>query len=372
MRWSWRIARIAGINVYAHVTFLILVAWIAIGAYVTRGPHAAVRATAFILLLFGIVVLHELGHALTARRFGVRTRDIILLPIGGVARLERIPRRPIQEFWVAIAGPMVNIVLAGALYAILRFQGVEPLQGSGGGFLQQSLLVQLFWVNIFLALFNLLPAFPMDGGRVLRSLLAMRMDYVQATQVAASVGQFMALLFGFWGLFGNPFLLFIALFVWIGAAEEASMVQMESALAGIPVERAMITEYHVLEPSDPLGKAAEYVLSGFQQDFPVVADGHVVGMLTRSDLLRGLAERGPTAPVGEVMTKQFATADVHEFLDDALVRLRECECRAVPVLREGRLVGILTPDNLSEYLMIREALRRRARSAASGQETAYL
>jgi Zn-dependent protease len=213
MSWSWRIGRIAGIDVYVHFTFLLLLAWVGVEYYLAHGSLAeALYGVAFILALFGIVVLHELGHALAARGYGIRTRDITLLPIGGVARLERMPEEPRQELVVALAGPAVNVVMAVGIYIGMALgQGLAPL----GDVLsvEGNFVSQLFWVNVSLALFNLLPAFPMDGGRVLRALLAFRLDYVRATQVAARVGQGMALLFGFVGLFFNPFLVFIALFL---------------------------------------------------------------------------------------------------------------------------------------------------------------
>jgi Zn-dependent protease len=357
MSWSWRIGRIAGIDMYMHFTFLILLGWVALAHYLHEGSLAhAVSGLVFILTLFGIVVLHELGHALAAKRYGIRTRDITLLPIGGVARLERMPEDPRQELVVALAGPAVNVVLAAALFLGLALgQGLTSfgeVVRVGGSFLDQ-----LFWVNVSLAVFNLLPAFPMDGGRVLRALLAMRMDYVRATQAAATVGQGMALLFGFLGLFSNPFLLFIALFVWMGAAQEASMVQIRSALAGIPISRAMITDFHSLRPDDSLGRAVEHVLGGFQQDFPVVEDGRTVGVLTRADLIRGLAERGTEGRVGEVMQRQFETTDPLEMLENVLARLQTCDCHSLPVVRDHQLVGLVTAENLSELLMIREALR---------------
>jgi Zn-dependent protease/CBS domain-containing protein len=356
MGWSWRIGRVAGIGIYVHLTFLILLAWVALSHFMATGSvEQALRGMAFIILLFAIVVLHELGHALTAKRFGIRTRDITLLPIGGVARLERMPDDPMQELLVALAGPAVNIVLAAALGAVLLASGgIESyanVMRVGG-----SLLDQLFWVNVTLAVFNLLPAFPMDGGRVLRALLAMRMDYVHATQYAARMGQAMALLFGFLGLFANPFLVFIALFVWLGAAEEAAMVQMRSALDGIPVIRAAITNFQTVRSHDSLARVVDHILAGFQQDFPVVDDGHVVGVLTRSDLLAALARSRQETAVEEVMQREFETADPLEMLEPALARLRRCNCHTLPVVREGRLVGLLTMDNLSEFLMIRQAL----------------
>ena len=247
MKWSWKLATVAGIGLYVHATFFLLIAWVGVTYWLAGGSAAALSGIAFILALFACVVLHELGHALTARRYGIRTRDITLLPIGGVSRLERIPDEPRQEVWVSLAGPAVNVVIAAALYAwLLLSHALRPfsvLTMAGGPFLERLLLV-----NVSLAVFNLLPAFPMDGGRVLRALLAMRMDYVRATQVSAQVGQAMALVFGLLGLFTNPFLVFIAFFVWIGAAQEASMVQMRTALSGIPVSRAMLTDYHTLAP----------------------------------------------------------------------------------------------------------------------------
>jgi Zn-dependent protease/CBS domain-containing protein len=360
MRWSWRIGRIAGIDVYLHFTFLILLGWVALEHfYAGEGLAGAVAGVLFVLALFGVIVLHELGHALTARRFGIPTRDITLLPIGGVARLERMPDDPKQELLVALAGPAVNVVLAAVLFAVLLLQAglahYRQVLGFRAGFLDEML-----WVNVGLAVFNMIPAFPMDGGRVLRALLAMRLDYVRATQVAASVGQALALLFGLAGLMvNNPFLVFIALFVWLGAAGEASMVQMRSALAGIPLRQAMITDFRTLAPQDPLGRAVEHLLAGFQQDFPVVDGGQVVGMLTQADLVGALAQRGPDARVSEVMQPAGEPADAHEMLEVALRRLEKGPGRSLPVVYRGQLVGLLTPDHLSEVLMIREALQAR-------------
>ena len=358
MRWSWRIGRLAGIGLYVHVTFVILVGWVAVSHYLARRSAAdAATGVAFILALFGIVVLHELGHALTARRFGIPTRDITLLPIGGVARLERMPENPRQELLVALAGPAVNVALAAILLAVLaRGGGLAPLGDVarvGGNFLDQML-----WVNVTLAAFNLLPAFPMDGGRALRAVLAMRMEYVRATQIAAGIGQGMAVLFAFVGLFTNPFLVFIALFVWLGAMGEASMVQMRSALAGMPVQRAMVTDFRVLAPDDRLARAVEHVLAGFQQDFPVLDHGRLAGVLTRSGLLSALAQRGQDAPVSEVMLRDVETADPYDMLDGVLPRLQGRGYRTVPVVRNGELVGLVTADNLGELLMVEEALRK--------------
>jgi Zn-dependent protease len=371
MKSSWRIGRVAGIDVHLHFTFLILLGWVALSHYLQRQNwRDALGGLAFTLSLFTIVVLHELGHALTARRFGIRTRDITLLPIGGVARLERIPENPKQELLVALAGPAVNVVLAALFLGVLMVGAELPAAKEfklvGGHF-----LAKLMWINVSLAVFNLLPAFPMDGGRVLRAVLAMRMDYVRATNIAASIGKGMAWVFASVGLFTNPFLIFIALFVWIGAAQEASQAQMKSALAGLPVSRVMMTDFRTLAPEDTLARAVEHILSGSQQDFPVLESGHVVGVLTRGDLLTGLAKQGQLAPVAEVMQRNVCSAEAGEMVESVLARLQEDHCRVLPVTRIGELVGVLTTENLGEYMMIQAALgqappdNRAKRSAAA-------
>jgi CBS domain-containing protein len=228
---------------------------------------------------------------------------------------------------------------------------------------------RLLMVNVSLVLFNLIPAFPMDGGRVLRSLLALRLEYTRATQVAATIGQGIALLFGFVGLLTNPFLVFIAFFVWIGAAQEASMVQMKTALGGIPVGRAMLTDFQVLSPRDSLGRAVELILSGSQTDFPVVEGNKVVGVLTRSDILAALSRQGQGAPVADNMRREFQIVDANDMLELAFIRLQTCDCRTMPVTSRGQLVGLLTSDNIGEFLMIQSALgqtRKQDRILARG------
>jgi Zn-dependent protease len=361
MKWSWKIARVAGIDVYIHATFLLIIGWVALSHW-SQGLVGMISGLLFILAIFACVVLHEFGHALTARRHGIKTRDITLYPIGGVARLERMPDQPLQELWVALSGPAVNLVIAAALFAWLALTAVlvpvEQLTVTTGPFLERLLVANLFLVG-----FNLLPAFPMDGGRVLRALLALRLEYTRATQIAAVIGQGMALLFGFAGIFGNPMLLFIALFVWIGAAQEASLVQMKSALAGIPINRAMLTEFRTLAPGDTLGRAVELILQGSQQDFPVLAEGRVVGVLTRADLLKALAQQPQSTRAEAVMRRDFHTVEVGEMLETAFARLHECECHTLPVLRRAQLVGLITSENIGEFLMIQAALRERATGA---------
>jgi len=356
MKWSIKIGRFAGIDVFMHFTFILLISWVALvhwrqGQSVT----AALAGVAFILVIFICVVLHEFGHALMARRYGIKARDIILLPIGGVARLEKLPTNPIQELWVALAGPAVNVVIVVALFFWLRITAsLEPLQSltiTAGPFMERIMAV-----NIFMIIFNMIPAFPMDGGRVLRALLATRKEYGRATQIAASIGQGIAILFGFIGLFYNPFLLFIALFVWIGAAQEASMAQFKSAIGGIPVQQAMISDFNALDLNDRLNRAVELTLTGSQKDFPVVNNGTLEGILTQTDLLKALSNRKNYPTVASAIQKVYATVDPLDLLESAFAKLSDCNCHTLPVLQNGTLVGLVTMDNLGEYMRIQAAM----------------
>ncbi|MEZ4333770.1 MAG: site-2 protease family protein [Myxococcota bacterium] len=363
MKWSYRIAEVRGIAVYVHATFLVLLAVVIVSHWISSQDGAkAIEGAAFILALFGCVVLHEFGHALTALRFGVRTRDITLYPIGGVARLERMPEEPVQELLVALAGPAVNVAIALGLFVVWRL-GASLGALEAPSLTDGTLLGRLLFINLALAAFNLLPAFPMDGGRVLRAGLATRMDYNRATRIAASAGQAMALVFGLIGFFYNPFLMFIALFVWVGAAQEAGLVEMRTALHGIPVVRAMETLFRVLAPDDPLERAVEETLSSPQQDFPVVEQGRVVGLLTRRDLLEGLARRGARSSVADSMQREFATIDASELLETAIQRLEGGSARTIPVTRGGALVGLVTVENVGELVAIRSSLERRTLAA---------
>jgi Zn-dependent protease/predicted transcriptional regulator len=358
MKWSLKLGRFAGIDVYMHVTFLLLVSWVAL-LHWRQGQSiaAAAAGVGFILAVFLCVVLHEFGHALTAGRYGIKTRDIILLPIGGVARLERLPTEPLQELKVALAGPAVNVVIAAGLFFWLKVTAsLEPLQMltmTTGPFLERIMAV-----NLFLVAFNMIPAFPMDGGRVLRALLATRKDYSRATQIAASIGQGLAIFFGIIGLFYNPLLLFIAFFVWIGASQEASATQMESAIGGIPIRQAMLTDFRTLRKSDSLQRAVELTLAGSQKDFPVVDNGNIEGILTQTDLIKALTSQDQNAAVAAAMQNQFVTVDSLEMLETAFAKLKGCDCRTLPVTSNGKLVGLLTMDNLGEFMRIQSALSR--------------
>jgi Zn-dependent protease/CBS domain-containing protein len=362
MSWSWKLGRIAGIPIYVHWTFVILMVAIVVEYWArTNDLMGALAGAGSILALFGCVVLHELGHALMARRFGVPTADITLLPIGGVARLQRIPERPVEELWIALAGPAVNVLIVAGLY--LAGVRLRPDLADAEHLARIPFWPQLLLVNVFLAGFNLLPAFPMDGGRVLRAVLAMRLPYARATRIAASVGQLMAIGFGLMGLSsGAPMLLLIALFVWIGAEAEASQVEERVALRNVPVAAAMITEFHTLRPDDTLGHAADLLLAGTQQNFPVGADeGPVLGgVLTRADLMAGLASGGREAAVSGYARAEIPRVEAASPLAAAVARLRQGKGPCLEVVDRGRTVGLLTLENVGEFLMVQAALGERS------------
>jgi Zn-dependent protease/CBS domain-containing protein len=357
MSWSIPIVRIAGIQLRIHVTFLLLIVWLAFVYYTEGGSAAAFAGVLFILLLFACVVLHEFGHALAAKAFGINTPDITLLPIGGVARLERMPEEPRQELIIAVAGPAVNVVIALCLFLVIGSRGLNPATLQTGDFMANLLVI-----NVLLVLFNLLPAFPMDGGRILRALLAARMNYARATQIAATIGQAFAFIFGFVGLFrGNPILIFIALFVYIGASQEAALAQLKDISRGFPVSSAMVREFRSLPTSATLREAVDALLATSQHDFPVVDEsGNVAGILTRDDLISALRRDDPQIRVGDVMRRDIPTVTTGTRFEEAFRIMQECNCPAVPVLDNmKRLVGLLTPENVSELMMVQSAMPRR-------------
>ncbi len=360
MSWSISLFRVAGTEVRLHLTFLLLLAWIGTSAGLQGGTAAAVQGIAFILLLFGCVLLHEFGHVFAARRYGVNTPDITLLPIGGVARLERIPEKPAEELVVALAGPAVNVVIAAVLFVLLG--GVPEMTAAANPQdPQQGMLPRLFWVNISLVLFNLIPAFPMDGGRVLRALLAIRLGSRRATEIAATVGQVVAFALGLFGLLnGAPLLVFVALFVWLGAASESQAVQMRELTRGMMAGEAAVTRFETLPVTARIEDAVQMLLQTSQTDFPVVdGGGRLRGVLTRSDMIKALRETGPDTPVLEAMQREVATVPHRTPLEGALATMQQSAGPIGVVDATGRLVGLLTQENLGEMLMVESARANR-------------
>ena len=351
---SFRLGRIAGIDVFVHWTFGLLL----VGAFayvgVRQGIASAAEWTGLIVAVFGSVVLHEYGHALAARRYGIGTKDITLYPVGGVARLQRLPERPLHEFVVALAGPLVNLAIAGVLAALLmatgRPLGFEP---------EMSFASRLMWLNGILVAFNLLPAFPMDGGRILRAALAAQLPYARATQIAAWIGQAMAALFALWAFTeGDLFLLLLAVIVYLGARQESEVALLKAATRGLRVQDAMITAFTPLRPGNTLDDAVRLLLAGAEQEFAILENDHTVGILTRKRLVQALRDRGRTALIRDVMEKPCGVVTEGELLEDAFEQMQAAECQVLPVEREGRLVGLVTLENLGELLLVATADRK--------------
>jgi Zn-dependent protease len=361
---SFRIARIKGIDIRVHITFALLLVWAALewGLWQGLGVAGALYGVVFIGLLFVCVTLHELAHSLVARRYGAVVRDITLLPIGGVARLEGKPERPAQEFWMALAGPAVNVVLAALIGAIALplsgwrlVNGLGVLWGTLNGLGIERLLVDLLSANLGLAIFNLLPAFPMDGGRVLRALLALRMNELDATRVAVRVGQGLAVLLGLAGLLIGVSalnLLLIAAFIFFGAEQEWRGSQLMTALRQVPASAALIRGGAVLTPYEPLARAIDIALRDGQADFAVFDRGYLVGVLTREDVSDGFRRYGPDVAVGQVMNTRFPVANAHETLLDLQGKLKASGRSAISVVEEGRFLGLATLESVRNALQL--------------------
>ncbi len=350
--WAWHIATVAGIPVRIHFTLFLLLLWFAWVEFKAGG--AVLSRVLFITGIFSCVLLHEIGHALAARSVGIQTSEIVLYPFGGIARL-RSMGRPTQELLISLAGPAVNVVIAAGLYTVLKITGLWlPLSHLHYG--DPNFLQRLTLANLVLAAFNLIPAFPMDGGRAVRALLAARLGQMRGTLIAVTIGQAFAMLIGLAGLLsGNFMLVFIAFFVFVSASQELAAQQALARMRSISVGEVLTTSFAVLEASEPLSRAVEIALETRQQDFPVVArpleaypgaipEEDVLGILTREDLLRGLSERGPTAPVGSLARRTFATLRTTDDLESAA---RALEASGLPVglvFTRGYLVGMLVAE----------------------------
>jgi Zn-dependent protease/CBS domain-containing protein len=342
--------RLYGVPLRLHFTFvLLLVFLIVIGL---GGEQSGLMSVLYIGALFGSVLLHEVAHSIVSWKFGIRTLEIVMFPIGGVARLERNPR-PREEFWISLAGPSVNLLIAALLLAWLYVRGglvnlAELLKPTDA-----NLLERIAVGNLVLAAFNLLPAFPMDGGRVLRSLLAVRMPEERATQIAARAGRILAFLMGLYGLLSMHFLIvFVAFFVYLGAAQESAAATGRALTQGIPVRDAMVTRFHTLEHGHTIGDAARLLLETAQQDFPILHGGQVTGLLGRTQLLRAMAVEGSEAYVAGAMDRDFLRLEPDLDLSEVLPKMAHAGACAL-VMEDEKLVGLLTAENLSEYLLLR-------------------
>jgi Zn-dependent protease len=359
MGWSWELGEILGIRVKVHWTFTILLAFIVLSS-LTDGASliVALASAGFVVLLFGCILLHELGHAMAARMYGIPTKDITMLPIGGVARLARMPDKPLQELVVALAGPAVNVLIAGAIFLLFWFYNATHQLLAFDGLDTRAVWQSLFYANIFLLLFNLLPAFPMDGGRVLRSLLALPLNYVTATRIAVRVGQAMAILFALFGLFASPtqpMLIVVGVFIFMGAAGEGNLVETRSKLGGLRVRDAMTTQVRALAPDDPLQVAGSVLLAGYQDDFPVARAGELIGLLRRQDLRAALSNPEPPMFVADVMQREFPVVDQNVSLQTVYQSMIESGVHSLPVIDETRVVGMISIQGIDKCLDFRHS-----------------
>ena len=361
MKGSLSLGRIAGIRVQIHWTFLLIIGWVTFVEMQKGSDLSTILITiVFVLVIFACVVLHELGHALAARRYGIATRKITLLPIGGVASLEKMPEDPKQELVVALAGPAVNVVIALILMIFLYpfpdySSEMEQLQTINKG----NFLFYLFATNVMLVLFNAIPAFPMDGGRVLRALLAFRMDRVRATQIAASLGQVIAFVFAMIGFF-NPqyfWLIIIGIFVYFGASGEYLMIKQLSVLRGHRVREAMMTHFTLLHPDDNLQHLAEVLLAGTERNFVVaIPDKGVVGILPQQAVINAFQQKRRDLPVHRFMQTDFTAVHPDEELTEIYRQVQGRNQQFFPVVEQDRIAGTIDMENINEFMMIQASL----------------
>lgn len=363
MRSAFRLLRVAGIDIKVHFTFpLVLV----LGAFqwADHGTSGAVFGALLMLSLFVCVVLHELGHSLVAQRFGIDVREIILLPIGGVAMLGRMPRRPLHELLIAVAGPLVNVVIAGALIAYLGTSGQLSLDGqdmvnlSKAGPSTETFLKWLLAANVSLVVFNLLPAFPMDGGRILRAILAMFMGFSRATRLATGIGQMLALALGLFAIFNGQILLaFVAAFVFLGAGQERAVEEARVLLSTLRLGDAYNKHALVLVPGDSVHRVIDYLLTSYQPDFAVVLGGRLLGIVTRDVVLQSLASGHEDDYVAGVMKREVLQLSANLSLAQAREQMAEQGAHVAAVFEGERFLGLVNQDDINEALRITAFLR---------------
>jgi Zn-dependent protease len=338
-----------GVPIRLHFTFvLLLIGLVVIGLSSNQSPG---NYTLFVLAVIASVLLHELGHALVSSHYRIRTIEIVMYPIGGVARLER-PPKPWEEFWIALTGPAVNLAIAASIFALLYsekrpinlFALVQPSD--------VNLADRIALANLILAGFNLLPAFPMDGGRMLRAVLSRMKSEYEATRIATWSGRMLAISMGLYGFINMPMLAFVAFFIYLGAANEGAASRGRSLTQGIPVRAAMMTEYHTLTHGATMRDAANLLLSTSQQDFPVVLGDQVLGLLGRNALLRGMAQEGPDSYIAGYMEREFPSVPPDKDLADVLPLMAHAGA-CLLVMQDTRLLGLLSSENLSQFLLLR-------------------
>ncbi len=345
---SWKIGRFLDIDVFIHWSFPLIILYF---LYISGAGSAATVAlsVAFILLLFVCVTLHEYGHALAARGYGINTRSITLSPIGGVAQLESIPEKPRQELWVAIAGPLVNVAIAAVLIPFAFF--AFPLSGFGEEIIGEALvpdIATLVWalgaVNISLVLFNLIPAFPMDGGRVLRALLAMKLGRLKATTWAVRIGQFFALLFAIYAIVsgGSPFLFIIAIFIYFAARSEERYVKIDHALSNRQIHEVTQEHFYSADQNATLQETLSNSVNQGEDDLLVTDEGRYIGVLRKRDLMQKvLREQTGSASVLSATLLQVPSLQLTDSAKVALKTMQKHRINVLPVMNSGEMVGVV-------------------------------
>ncbi len=359
MKFSLYLGKYSGIKVFIHWTFSLLLAWIILSNMRSGTPWVDTGWTLiFVLLIFVCVILHEFGHALTAQRYGIQTRDIILLPIGGLARLEKLPEEPRQELKVAIAGPLVNIALFFLLAVLISFTGFDVNLLEEPKLNGNSIWLFLASANLFLALFNLLPAFPMDGGRVLRALLSTRMPRTKATEIAGGIGQVMAIAFVFFGLFTNPVLVLIGIFIFLGAQTEVNQTKQQSFMEGYRVGDVLMRKFPILAFDAPLQKAIDKLLDGQATHFVVVKEDSPIGTLSREGIVRGLQQGSPESSIEKTFDTKPLKLEVSSPLQEAFKKMASENKKVALVYEANHFLGIVDQENISEFIMVKNALEQ--------------
>lgn len=358
MRWAFKILNISGISIKIHATFILFILLIAITGFMMRGIMGLARPV-FYLLLFMTVLLHELGHSIVAKLFGIKVRDITLLPIGGVARLERMPEKPFQEILLAISGPLVSLSIAFVTYSMTSFLK-HIYEFSDLLTALMSLLVAIGRINFILAIFNLIPAFPMDGGRILRALFSLKLGYVPATSIAATIGQGLAILFGLVGLFTNPWLLFIAFFIYIGAEEEAHIVKLKSIIRDIPVRDIVIriNDYLFVKPEATMDELLDRMYHSPVAFLLVGVPWDLEGVITKDEILESLRKKTPDLTAKDIMRKDFILAPLSTSLTEILEKIPEYSSEIIVVVDNDEVIGILTPENILKFFVFESTKKR--------------
>ena len=359
MNKSLKLFTIFGITIKVHITFILLPALVGF-MLLAEGPLVVLRGIIFTFIIFGFVTCHELSHSLVAKRFNVEVKDITLLPIGGVASMQGIPEEPKEEFLIAIAGPLFNLVMAALLFYPVYLIIGEGLRGMSfmnvveEGFSSwKSTLLYIFWINPILAIFNLLPAFPMDGGRALRAYLAHRLGISKATRIAVALGHAFALLFGFIGLMSRWIILIvIAFFVYIAASQEERQIDLKMALKDYKVKDILNEEFISLSPDTPLSEALEMSLRASQYNYPVVKDENLLGLLSIQDLLSTIHRFGKDRKVNEVMSKKVITAKLDESLASVYNKMIKNNTKVVVILEDNNLKGLITLEDIARIYSI--------------------